>query len=42
MRAGLVILQAAILVMLAVIGAHGEDTERASCPANVSGAYCDR
>lgn len=42
MKATLVIMQAAILVLLAVIGAHGEDTKRASCPSNVIGAYCDR
>ena len=42
MKMALVIVQAAALVLLAVIGAHGEDTERAACPSNVTGAYCDR
>ncbi|AKO96516.1 hypothetical protein [Marinovum sp. B10] len=42
MRMVLVAVQAAILLMLAVIGAQGDDSQRASCPVNQPGAYCER
>ena len=42
MRMVLVAVQAAILLMLAVIGAQGDDSQRASCPDNQPGAYCER
>lgn len=42
MRMTIVMVQAAILLMLAVVGAQGHDTERAACPVNQPGAYCDR
>lgn len=42
MRKTIVLVQAAILLMLAVAGAQGNDAERATCPVNQPGAYCDR
>lgn len=42
MKAAIVLVQAAILVLLAVMGAQGEDTKRASCPSNIETAYCER
>jgi len=42
MKTTIVLIQAAILVMLAVAGAQGNDTQRAACPVNQPGAYCDR
>ncbi|MDO6731059.1 hypothetical protein Q4577_13580 [Marinovum sp. 2_MG-2023] len=42
MKTALVLVQAAILVLFAVVGAHGFDSQRASCPVNQPGAYCDR
>ncbi|WP_323764326.1 hypothetical protein [Marinovum sp.] len=38
----LVTVQAAILLVLAVIGAQGSDSQRASCPVSQPGTYCER
>ena len=42
MRMILVTVQAAILLLLAVVGAQGTDAQKANCPVNQPGAYCDR
>lgn len=42
MRMIVVTAQAAILLIFAVVGAQGNDTERAVCPVSEPGAYCTR
>ncbi|WP_417524189.1 hypothetical protein [Marinovum sp.] len=42
MRMIVISVQAAILLMLAVMGAQGNDSQRANCPVNQPGAYCER